>query len=130
MNSMNSKKKAVVMIVEDEQPLLDAIQKKLNKSGFKTIPVNDAERALHILEKREELPDLIWLDYYLPGMSGLDFVSRLKKDDKLSTIPIFVISNTAGPEKVSTLMGLGVDKYFLKAEKRLEEIIEEIQSFL
>lgn len=118
------------MIIEDEQPLLDAIQKKLSKSGFKTIPVGDAEQALHILDKREKLPDLIWLDYYLPGMSGLDFVSRLKKDDKLSTIPIFVISNTAGPEKVSTLMGLGVDKYFLKAEKRLEEIIEEIQSFL
>jgi response regulator of citrate/malate metabolism len=75
---------------------------------------------------------VIWLDHYLLGKeNGLDFVSWCKNEEKqYKNIPIFVVSNTATPEKVQTYLRLGINKYYVKAEKRLEEIINEINSFL
>ncbi len=119
-----------ILVIEDEQSLLEAIKKKLENSGFNTVPASDAEQALSYLESSQTNPDLIWLDYYLPGISGLEFMSKIKNNEKFSAIPIFIISNTAGPDKVSSMMGLGANKYFLKAEKRLDEIIDEIKKYL
>lgn len=120
----------LIMIIEDETPLLRIIQKKLQNSGFQTVTAVSAEQALDYLKNMEQPPDLIWLDYFLPKKSGLEFVMDLKKDPKLSEIPVFVISNTAGRSKVDSLLALGVEKYFVKAEKRLEDIVLEIKLFL
>lgn len=127
---MEEKRKKVVLIVEDETPLLLAIQKKLRNSGFETISAKDGKQALDYLLSLENLPDLIWLDYYLPTMDGLEFLSRIKKRSKLKNIPVIVVSNTAGPEKLSAMMALGANRYFVKAEKRLDEIIKEINSLM
>jgi PleD family two-component response regulator len=122
--------KPLIMVVEDDEPLLEAVQKKLKVSSFRTIGIKDGKQVLDYLNQGNELPTLIWLDYYLPSMNGLELLTEMKKNSRFQDIPVFVISNTAGPEKVNAMMSLGVKKYFLKAEMRLEEIIEEIKLFL
>ncbi len=119
-----------VLIVEDERTLKMAIQKKLEKTGFETVAATSAEEALELLQDPKNRPDVIWLDYYLPSMNGLEFLTKIKENPKYKSIPVFVVSNTAGPEKVATMMALGVHKYFIKAEKRLDEIIYEINRLL
>jgi len=76
--------------------------------------------------------DAIWLDHYLLGKeTGLDFVAKIKaQDGKWKNIPIFVVSNTASSSNVHSYMRLGVSKYYVKAEHRLDEIINEIKLFL
>lgn len=115
-----------VMIIEDEALLLQAIEKKLQANNLETISFKKAEQALSYLEEYEEMPDLIWLDYYLDGMDGLAFMKKLQEQPKWKEIPVLVISNSASPEKVNTMLSLGVSKYLLKAEHRLEEIINII----
>lgn len=127
---MEKQENNIIMVIEDETPLLLAIQKKLEHSGFETITARDGNQALDYLQSMDQPPSLIWLDYYLPSMNGLEFLRRLKGIAKLKDIPVFVISNTASPEKVDAMMELGAKKYFLKAEKRLDQIIAEIRSFL
>lgn len=127
---MQHSKKPIVMIVEDETPLLLAIQRRLEKSGFSCISATTAEQAIDYLKTIKQRPDLIWLDFYLPGKSGLEFLVEIKKIPKLASIPVFIISNTAGPKKVEAMMALGANKYFIKAEKRLEDIILEIRKFI
>lgn len=122
--------KNLILIIEDETPLLLAIQKKLQNSGFETVTVTDGKQALDYLTNLDRLPDLIWLDYYLPTMDGLEFLSIVKRKSKLKNIPVVVVSNTAGPEKVTAMMALGAKQYFVKAEKRLDQIIQEIKSFM
>lgn len=119
-----------VLVIEDEDPLLKVIQKKLLGSGFEAIAKRDAESAIEYLNSEAKLPNLIWLDYYLPGIDGLEFLKEIKKVSRLQRIPVFVISNTASQEKVSAMMKLGVVRYYVKPEKRLEEIIREISEFL
>lgn len=112
------------MVVEDEPLLLAAITKKLDKSGITTVPCRQGQIALDYL--RSAVPDAIWLDYYLPDLNGLQFVAKVKQDPRLAAIPVLVVSNSASPDKVNSMLALGVKQYLLKAEYRLDDIINII----
>ena len=126
-----STKEKTILVVEDERPLVAAIQTKLEKNGFVAVTVRTGEQAFNYLEDLEQI-DAIWLDHYLLGKeNGLDFVVKIKSDDsKWKNIPIFVVSNTASSSNVQSYIRLGVSKYYVKAEHRLDEIISEIKAFL
>lgn len=119
-----------VMIVEDEELLLEAISKKLTISEIQAISCGSGEDALKKLEGMETLPDAIWLDYHLQGMDGMAFVSKLKENKLWAEIPVIVVSNSISNEKVYTMLALGVKKYLLKAEHRLEEIVETVKEIV
>ncbi len=120
-----------ILVIEDEKPLLDAIKIKLEMNNFEVLTARSVEQAKNHLMDIKGI-DVIWLDHYLLGKeSGLDFVGWCKeKNNKLRETPIFVVSNTASPEKVQTYLRLGISRYYVKAEKRLEGIIDEIKNFL
>jgi DNA-binding response OmpR family regulator len=120
-----------ILIIEDERPLVSAIQTKLEKSGFVTVTARTVEQGLQYLEDINTI-DAIWLDHYLLGKEdGLYFVAKLKNSDsKWNKIPIFVVSNTASSTNVGSYIRLGVSKYFVKAEHRLDKIVEEVKDFL
>ncbi|MAZ40505.1 hypothetical protein CL654_00080 [bacterium] len=122
--------KKTILVVEDERPLLEAIHSKLTKSGFEVVTARTVEEALDGLKKGDV--QAIWLDHYLMGKeTGLDFLSEIKTDGSpLKNIPVFVVSNTASEDKVRSYLHLGIEKYFVKAEKRLDEIISEINVLL
>ena len=96
------------------------------------IPVIDKNAAKEYI-KNLALVDVVWLDHYLMGKEdGLDFVAWCKEENntKCKNLPIFVVSNTASSDKVSTYMQLGVKEYFVKANHRLDEIIATIYKCL
>ena len=121
----------IILVVEDERPLAEAIKIKLEKSGFAVVTVRTIEQTLDYLEDIG-IVDAIWLDHYLLGKeNGLDFVTKLKAHDGAwAKIPVFVVSNTASPDKVQSYLRLGVHKYYTKADHRLGEIISDIKDFL
>jgi len=138
-----SNNKKTILVIEDERSLLKAIKLKLEKSNFQVITSRSVERAFTTpiknvtisnvrvaLEHLEELErvDAIWLDHDLLGdEDGLDFVTKFKANGgKWSKVPIFVVSNTASSDLVKTYAKLGVNKYYVKAEYRLENIIKDI----
>ena len=119
-----------ILVVEDEKPLLDAISTKLEKSGFRVSMARSYEEAILMLENGDV--GAIWLDHYLMGQrDGLDIVVECKNENSpYREIPIFVVSNTASPDKVQKYIELGAVKYYIKAEKKLEDIISDIKSHL
>lgn len=122
------KQNKIILVVEDEKPLLDAIKIKLEKNGIDVVTARTVEQAKQYVVDLPKI-DAIWLDHYLLGKeNGLDFVAWCKEDEnaKCKLIPIFVVSNTASPDKVATYMSLGAKEYFIKANHRLDEIIAQI----
>lgn len=118
------------MLVEDERPLLNVIQAKLESSGFDSVSARTVKQALEYLETLPVV-DLIWLDHYLLGKEdGIDFVAKVKSEEKWRHIPIFVVSNTATAEKKHTYINLGVEKYYIKSDHRLDAIIKDIEELL
>ena len=120
-----------VLVIEDERPLVKIIEAKLEKTGFDVVTARTGDQGLQYLEDIGHV-DAIWLDHYLPGdKTGLDFVATLKKPgSKWAKTPIFIVSNTASESNVRSYLRLGVDKYCVKAEHRLDEISEDIKTFL
>ncbi len=147
INKPEEENKKTILVIEDEISLLKAIKIKLGKSNFRVITSRSVERAFSTpikkvtlssvevaLKHLEELErvDAIWLDHDLLGEEdGLDFVTKFKANGgKWTKVPIFVVSNTASSDLVKTYAKLGVNKYYMKAEHRLENIIKEISSTL
>lgn len=125
-----SKQNPTIMVVEDEVLLLQAITKKLKLSGMDVLSCSSGQQAIDYLNNLDELPDAVWLDYYLKDMNGLAFMQSLKENPQWTDIPVMVVSNSASPEKVHNMLGLGAKKYILKAEYRLDEIITMIRDFI
>lgn len=121
-----------VLVLEDEKPLLEAIKIKLEKNNFDVVTARSVEQAKQYTDELGHI-DAIWLDHYLLGKEdGLDFIAWCKEDSnaKCKKIPIFVVSNTASSDKVATYLSLGAEKYFVKSNHKLDEIIKEISEVL
>lgn len=120
----NNQKQITIMVVEDEELLLEAIIKKLESEGIKTISFVSGIQAVNYVKEGSVIPDAIWLDYYLKDTSGIDFMQSLKSYEKWKKVPVVVVSNSMSDEKVHNMLALGAKKYILKAEYRLEDIIK------
>ena len=117
-----------ILIIEDEKILAEMYRDKLISEGFKVISASSAEKGTEILKK--EIPDLILLDILLPGENGVNFLTRIKKDSKFSSIPVLAFSNYDGPEIKKQALKLGVEDYLIKTDYTPNEIIAKIRQIL
>lgn len=103
---------ARILLVEDEPAIQELIVCNLELAGHEAVRADSAEQALESI--RDSLPDLILLDWMLPGMSGIDFARRLRSDRRTRDIPIIFL--TARSEERDKLAGLdlGADDYVTK----------------
>ncbi len=101
-----------VLVVEDEVDLAELICLKLKAEGYRCSAVGSGLEALHSIERWA--PDLIILDRMLPGLSGDEFLGRLRHNPRTSAIPVIML--TAKAEESDELIGfsLGADDYLSK----------------
>lgn len=122
--------KKTVLVIEDDRSLSAAIVKKLSICNFNVHSASTVDAALQEMTALK-MVDAVWLDHYLFGeKDGLDFVTAFKAHPEWRNIPIYIVSNTASEDKVRSYVKLGVAKYYVKSDHRLEEIIGEIQAGL
>lgn len=102
----------LILIVEDEADLAELIRYNLQREGHTCRCAGDGDSALR--EARRQPPDLILLDRMLPGTSGDEIASSLKRDPHTARIPIIML--TAKAEEADELVGfaLGADDYVTK----------------
>ena len=103
---------ATILVVEDEPAIQELIAINLEHAGYQPVQAADAEQALAIV--RDAVPDLILLDWMLPGMSGMEFARRLRADRRTQQVPVIML--TARAEEQDKLAGLetGADDYITK----------------
>jgi phosphate regulon transcriptional regulator PhoB len=114
-----------VLVVDDEQPIVDAVAYNLRKEGYQTLTAGDAEQCLSLC--RTEHPDLVILDVMLPSASGLDVCRLLRKQN--SSVPIIML--TARAEETDRVVGLelGADDYVTKPFS-MRELMARVKSVL
>ncbi|MFT6791280.1 MAG: two-component system phosphate regulon response regulator PhoB [Cellvibrionaceae bacterium] len=107
---MNEEK--TILIVDDETPIRDMLRLALEMANYNCLEAEDAQQAhVIIIDKK---PDLILLDWMLPGTSGIELARRLKKNGLTASIPIIML--TAKGEEDNKIQGLetGADDYITK----------------
>ncbi|MBS0438042.1 MAG: phosphate regulon transcriptional regulator PhoB [Proteobacteria bacterium] len=116
-----------ILVVEDESSIRDMVAFALRKADMEPMLAADAREAQ--LAVAATVPDLILLDWMLPGMSGLELARRLRKETLTAEVPIIML--TARGEEMDRVNGLeaGVDDYVVKPFST-RELIARIKAVL
>ncbi len=122
-----------ILIVDDEAPIRDMLRVALEMSEYRCLEAGDALTAHSLII--DQKPDLILLDWMMPGASGIELARRLKRDEVTAAIPIIML--TAKGEEDNKIQGLevGADDYITKPFSpreliaRLRAVLRRTESF-
>ena len=118
---MHANSQKTVLVVEDDKSLSRIIILKLKDAGYNVVSTGDAEGAFEVLQKLK--PDLIWLDIYLPGMNGFEFLKRLRENPGTKNIKVVIVSVSGSNKKVELAEKFNVTDYFVKSNYRIDELV-------
>lgn len=103
---------STILIVDDEAAIRDVVGITLDLAGFDTIKASNAHDAhVSIIDQK---PDLVLLDWMLPGGSGIELARRLRRDEITSGIPIIMLTAKASEDNKVQGLNEGVDDYVTK----------------
>jgi len=124
MNAAPANTTQTVLVVEDEESFIEALQVGLKREGFRVEVARDGMQALDLFDLVR--PDLVLLDVMLPKVSGIDVCRQLRKR---SQVPIIMV--TAKAAEIDTVVGLevGADDYITKPY-RLRELVARMRAVL
>ncbi|HVC50235.1 MAG TPA: phosphate regulon transcriptional regulator PhoB [Burkholderiales bacterium] len=118
---------ATILVVEDESSIQELLKLSLKQAGHAVWQALNADEASNLV--RKELPDLILLDWMLPGKNGIEFAQQLRNDKRTRDIPIIML--TARTEESDKITGLeiGADDYITKPFSP-REVVARIKAVL
>jgi len=113
-----------ILLIEDEEILIDLLQKKLTQEGYEISVAKDGEEGLKAM--KELKPDLILLDIIMPKMGGFEVMKEMAKSPELKRIPVIIISNSGQPVEIDKAQQLGAKDWLIKTEFDPQEVIEKV----
>ena len=113
------------MVVEDDYAIRETLRELLEEEGYRVTQASNGAEALARLRSMRA-PRLILLDLMMPVMDGWEFRSAIRRDEKLASIPVIVLSADHGlDQKVS---GLAVQGYLSKPFE-LDDLLKEVERY-
>ncbi len=123
-------KRRVVLIVEDEQDMLQALVDKFAREGFDVLEAKDGEEGLGLALK--EHPDLILLDIIMPKMDGMTMMKKLREDAWGKSVPIILLTNLSATEEeiIKGIVENTPAYYLVKSEWKIEDVVQKVKERL
>ena len=118
---------ATILVVEDEPAIQELISYSLRQAGYVVFCAEDAEQAMSVVN--DALPDLVLLDWMLPGMSGVELARVLRHATRTKTIPIIMLTARADESDKIAGLEIGADDYITKPFSP-RELIARIKAVL
>jgi CheY-like chemotaxis protein len=113
-----------ILIIEDEEIMIDLLQKKLTQEGYETSVARDGDEGIRAM--KEVKPSLILLDIIMPKMGGFEVMEEMNKDKELKKIPVIIISNSGQPVELDRAQKLGAKDWLIKTEFDPQEVIDKV----
>jgi len=122
-----TKKPINVLVVDDESGIREMIRFALGRAGMKVRCAADGLEALNKIS--DEQPDILLLDWMMPGMSGLDLTRRLRRNSQTAEIPIIMLTARVDENDKVTGLNAGTDDYIIKPFSP-RELVARIQAVI
>jgi CheY-like chemotaxis protein len=130
-----------ILLAEDDEGHATLIRRNLRRAGFGNAPVHlkDGQELLDYVYRREPWKDralhdsmAIIADLNMPRLGGFEVLQRLKQDERLSRIPVFVLTTTDNPAELDRCYALGAAGYFVKPVDYgvFGELVKHLAEFL
>ncbi|MFT7413539.1 MAG: two-component system phosphate regulon response regulator PhoB [Methylophagaceae bacterium] len=101
-----------ILVVEDDMAIRDMLCFSLKQMGYDCVAAGDGEQGLECLKIQQ--PDLILLDWMLPGIDGIEFIRRLRANEFLANIPVIMLTAKGESEDLVKGLSVGADDYVNK----------------
>jgi len=118
---------ARVAVVEDEADIRDTLALALTREGHQTETYRDGAEAL--LGFRQKVPDLVLLDWMLPGLSGFDLLRILRTDARFARVAVVMLTARGTEVDIVAALGQGADDYVVKPF-RTRELLARVKAVL
>ena len=121
---------AEALVIDDNRTTADALGQMLNVLGFKTRLAYGSSAAMSILGSGFT-PKFICLDINMPGVDGIEILGYLRREPRLMTVPVFVITSDDQPETRRKVMKLGANVMIIKPATidALEDALKKVKFF-
>ena len=116
-----------VLIVDDESAIRDMLRLALEIAEFRCIEAENIQQAFTLVV--DERPDIILLDWMLPGGSGLELLRRMKRDECTRDLPVIMITAKTAEDNIIQGLDVGADDYLVKPFAP-RELIARIKALL
>lgn len=117
-----------IMLVEDDQSLREIYSIRLTAEGYQIVAASDGEEALAMAVK--EKPDLILSDVMMPKISGFDMLDILRSTPETKDIKVIMMTALSSEDQRSRGEGLGADRYLVKSQVGIEDVIQMVHEVL
>lgn len=117
-----------IMVVEDDQSLREIYSIRLTAEGYEIVSAGDGEEALALAVK--ERPDLILSDVMMPKISGFDMLDILRQTPETRDIKVIMMTALSSDDQKKRGEGLGADKYLVKSQVGIEDVIAAVHEVL
>lgn len=117
-----------VMLVEDDEQLRKIYEMRLQAEGYTVVSARDGEEGLALA--KSEKPDLIIADIMMPKISGFEMLDILHNTDEFKGVKIIMLTALGQSEDEQRAKSLGADRYFVKTQVTLEDIIKTVHELL
>ncbi len=101
-----------ILVVDDEQDNLDVLERRLTTRGFGVVMAKSGEEALGIINAA--MPDLVLLDVMMPGMSGLDVLSEIRRTHCPAALPVIMVTAKGDQTTAASSIGKGASDFVVK----------------
>ena len=124
---MSIMKTHTVLIVDDEDAIRDMLRMALEVSNFRCLEAEDIRQAHRLIV--DERPDIVLLDWMLPGGTGLELLHRLKRDELTREVPVIMLTAKTAEDNIIQGLDVGADDYLTKPFAP-RELIARIKALL
>src|SRR5215475_13784343 len=119
---------AKILLVEDDNNLREIYEARLQAEGHTIVSAMDGEEALVVAKK--EKPDLVISDVMMPRISGFEMLDILRNTDGLKDVKVIMLTALGQAEDKTRADQLGADRYLVKSQVTLEDIVKAAQELL
>jgi len=116
----------LVMVVDDSITVRRVTEKFLHRNGMRVVTAKDGLDAISVMQ--EQKPDIILLDIEMPRMDGYEFATHVRNDERISAVPIIMITSRVGDKHRARAIEIGVNDYLGKPfqDSQLFEAIKRL----
>lgn len=120
----------IILIVEDEQDLREALADKLTREAFTVLEAKNGKEGLD--KALGEHPDLILLDIVMPEMDGMTVLRKLREDTWGKTVPVILLTNLSATEEsiIEEMVKYAPSHYLVKSDWKIKDVVEKIKETL